>query len=696
MTHGAAEIALKHRRHTFAYIGTRLAGPPLRMFRRAAFLFALAVIPACASEATDDTESTDDALTWEPISTVLGNPPNFAQLGNGNTMTVVSRAEGRGSKAGALVELYYPKYSADNLWDSYVGVASKGQKLRWAHQLDLTGQHVLDGTGLVQSDFSASGLTLRIEDVILQGTDAHVRHVIVTNTGKAPIEGATVTFYAYYTLKNFPEGDTLHLDPSAGALLQRDDDVAVATLADRAPVGSHCGKALWPLGGQRDARGAAEAGKLTTCTTVTGGATGVNGVLVHSLGDIPAGASRDISYAIGIANTEDRALSNAQRALGGGGFAARAAEDQSHWSGILARAVHPAKLPADAKPVFDRALITMHQHRVENGAFIAAPTLTSPVYRLVWPRDGSKTAIDLLEAGFVPEARSFFEFLEQRLLADGSFAINYYADGSKPFFDFGASGNENDQPAMLPWGVERVFQVTNDRAWLAARWPTIAKVASHMLDMSQTTNGLVKPSRDLWELETGSSWTYASGATIAGLESAARIATTLGHAAEASSYMARAVSMRQAMTALVTPEGYFARGIKGTTLDTRLEIANLALGASGFGIMADTDGPIARVGDLVKARLLQPGGGVKRYEGDRYYGGQPWPVAAAWLAMHELARGDRPLAEAELASMTRQARTTGSRMLGEQFDESTQTWVSAMPLVWSEAAYVRTALAVYR
>ena len=33
-----------------------------------------------------------------------------------------------------------------------------------------------------------------------------------------------------------------------------------------------------------------------------------------------------------------------------------------------------------------------------------------------------------------------------------------------------------------------------------------------------------------------------------------------------------------------------------------------------------------RVGDLVRERLLSAGNGVRRYEGDRYYGGQPWPV----------------------------------------------------------------------
>jgi GH15 family glucan-1,4-alpha-glucosidase len=34
-------------------------------------------------------------------------------------------------------------------------------------------------------------------------------------------------------------------------------------------------------------------------------------------------------------------------------------------------------------------------------------------------------------------------------------------------------------------------------------------------------------------------------------------------------------------------------------------------------------------------------------------------------------------------------------MLGEQFDEEKKVWVSAMPLVSSEAAYVRTAHALY-
>jgi hypothetical protein len=148
---------------------------------RRSFVVALGLaLAACGSAGDLEEESggvgaSEDEVVWEPISMALGNSPNFAQLGNGNTMTVVSRDFGRGAKAGALVELFYPKYASDNLWDSYVGMRSSGKKLAWAHDLKLSGQRVLEDTGIVQSDFAGEGFTLRIEDVIRQGADAHVR-----------------------------------------------------------------------------------------------------------------------------------------------------------------------------------------------------------------------------------------------------------------------------------------------------------------------------------------------------------------------------------------------------------------------------------------------------------------------------------------------------------------------------------------
>lgn len=653
--------------------------------------------PGCVTDG-EDVDVSEDEVRWEPVSAVMGNPPNFAQLGNGSTMTVVGRNEGRGGKAGALVELFYPHYGTENLWDSYVGVRTRGKKLTWAHDLDgPVEQKVTPDTGLVTSTFRTEGLVMRVEDVLRPGHDAHLRRVVVTNTGAAPVADVDVAFYAFYTLNDLPGGDRLRYDATEGALLQIDEGtrtVSVATMADRAPLAVHCGNALQPLGDRRDARAAAQAGKLRGCSSpLEAGLAGVNGALLHRLGNLAPGASASITYAIGLGDAEAAALGEAKAAIQAG-FDAAAGEDGARWQDALGRAKIPAALPAEARDVYRRALITILQHQVDNGAFIAAPTLTSPGYRFIWPRDGSKTAVDALDAGFVPEAKRFFELLETLLLPDGSFAVNYWPDARGAFWDFGKDKNENDQPGMLPWGVSRVFDATGDHAWLAARYPSVRKVAEHLV--ANREGGLVRPSRDLWELETGSSWTYANASALAGLEASSRIATELGDAANAARWSQVATELRAVMEQrLVAAGGYFGRGVKNGKVDERLEIANLALGAGGFGVYADTDPRVAGVGDLVAQRLLTSKNGVKRYEGDRYYGGQPWPVAAAWLAKHRLARGDRAGAEGLFTAMTDQARTTESHMLGEQFDEADRVWLSAMPLVWSEAAYVRLAAALY-
>ena len=126
----------------------------------------------------------------------------------------------------------------------------------------------------------------------------------------------------------------------------------------------------------------------------------MNSVLEYGFADIVFGMKRSVSYAIGIAADTAKVLANATSALAGGGFDARANEDRAHWANVLGRAKQPSKMPAEVRSIYRRAIITMLQHRVSNGAFIAAPTLTSPVYKLLWPRDGSKTAVDLLEAGY--------------------------------------------------------------------------------------------------------------------------------------------------------------------------------------------------------------------------------------------------------------------------------------------------------
>lgn len=641
-------------------------------------------------------------------SSVTGDSPNLAQFANGRLMTVVSRGFGRGAKAGALVELYYPHMAHDNLWDSYVGVRAGGD-FRWAHDLRLSGQRLEPDTGMAVSTFRGPGYRLDIADLVRPRSDAHMRRVTVHNDAAAPLPDFAIAFYAYFTLGHLPTGDKFWRDPASGALVQEDSGAGVAVLADRPADAWHLGQALMPFGDRRDARQAAEKRALSGTETAGPFPSGVNGVLEYRFGTLQPGERRDLVFAIGAGANGTTALRTARDSVAGGRpagtaagpdrdgalWASLVAEDSAHWKDFLAKARVPGSLPADALPVYRRALITLAQHVTNEGAILAAPTALNPPYRFVWPRDSAYVALALAQAGYPQMAERAFAFLERVQKPSGEFAVNYFPDGLRALWDFGRDGNEHDQPASLAWGVSRLAAITGDQGWLKARWPAVRRSCEFLLGVQQP-EGLLGPCRDLWELDTDGTWTYSNGAAWAGLQAGAGLAERMGATADAARYRAAAARLKEAIGTKLEVAGRFARGLKSRGPDTVVESANLALGTPWFGVYPDDHPLMANMGRAVAAKLMTPVGGVRRYEGDRYYDGQPWPVAMAWLAQHRLERGDRPGARALFDSMTRYARETDTLMLGEQFDEARQRWVSAMPLAWSEAMYVSTALALFK
>lgn len=628
----------------------------------------------------------------EIISRVAGDSPNFAQLSNGSMMTVVSRNYGRGAKAGALVELFYPNYSTDHLWDAYVGVEVNGKR-RWAHDMALVGQTIAPDSGRVISRFRGEGVELTLEDVMPPGTNVHVRRATLTNRSGAAIAKPALAFHGFFTLNTLPTGDVVRYDAASGAMLQRDGKIAVAVIGDQAPDAWQCGLANLPAGAKRDARHAAESGQWPKVSQAGPFPSGVTMGMRRALSDLAPGASTTATWAIALGDTEGQALDQAQQVLKGGWDQA-VKREAAAWAAWLAQARMPANMPADAALTYRRALIVLKQLVADNGAVIAAPTNTSPPYRFVWLRDGALIAQALLEAGYPETAKSFFAFAERLQKPDGGWAVNYFPDASRPLWDFGTAGNEHDQPGFFAWGIHTVYQKTQDRAWLAGRWPAVKK-AGEFLVGQQRPDGLLTPCRDLWELDTDGSWTFTNGAGWAGLDAAAAIATRMGADADAARFAAAAAKLKTAIGEKLVVDGYFARGLRPKGLDRTVEAANLALGSGGFGMLPDNDARMAETGRQVANRLTSGWGGISRYENDRYYDGQPWPVATSWLALHRLAMGDAAKARSLFDVMTHYAKQTDSYQLGEQYDERTKQWVSAFPLAWSEAAYVRTALAVF-
>ncbi|HEY9856868.1 MAG TPA: glycoside hydrolase family 15 protein, partial [Stenomitos sp.] len=548
------------------------------------------------------------------ISRVSGDSPNFAQMSNGTLMTVVSRDFGRGSKPGALVELYYPLYARDNLWDSYVGVTAQG-KLRWAHDLRLVRQALVPDTGIAVSTFEGPGYRLTISDLVRPGRNAHVRHLSVTNTSAQPLTELAATCYAFFTLNNLPGGDRLHYDRSSGALLQTNKGISVALASDRTTGAWQCGNANQPLGSKQDARLAAEQGRLKGSDAAETAVTGVNGAIQQPLPDLAPGATVELTYAIGVGSAEGEALSEARSALQTG-WPALTDEEAARWSSVLSAARTP-DMPAKERAVYRRAVIALTQHEALNGATIAAPTNLTPAYRLAWVRDGAINALTMLDLGFEGQAKHFFEFIERMQKPSGGWAINFFPDGSSPLWDFGTNGNEHDEVGTFVWGVERVYQKTGDQGWLAARYPAVQKACSFLISQ-QEPSGLLSRCRDLWELSTDGTWTYTNAAGWAGLTAGAAIAERLGHPAEAATYRAAADRLHRAMETQLVADGSFARGLRKRGLDRTSEVANLALGSQWFGAFPETDPRMRATADWIATRLVTPMGGIKRYEGDTY------------------------------------------------------------------------------
>ncbi len=663
------------------------------MRRLGAYLVAGVMLSGCGGPQAGLSSADADSVQAERdiISRVSGDAPNFAQMSNGTLMTVVSRDFGRGAKPGALLELYYPLYARDHLWDSYVGVKAQG-KLRWAHDLRLVGQSLVPDTGMAVTSFEGPGYRLQISDLVRPGRNAHVRRVSVTNTSAQPLTDLSATCYAFFTLNHLPGGDRLRYDRASGALVQTNKGVSVALASDRSTEAWHCGNANQPLGAKQDARLAAEQGRLASNESAETAVTGVNGAMQQPLPDLAPGATAEVTYAIGVGNADGDAVAEARNALGTGWAAVRA-EEASHWASVLGAARTPA-MPEKARAVYRRAVIALKQHEAVNGAVIAAPTNMSPAYRLAWPRDGSINALTMLDLGFEHEAKGFFQFMERMQQPSGGWAINFFPDGSRPLWDFGPNGNEHDQVGTWVWGVERVFQKTGDQGWIAARYPAVKKACDFLVSQ-QEPSGLLSRCRDLWELHTDGTWTYSNAAGWAGLTAGAAIAERMGQPQEAARYRAAAEKLHQAMGTKLVANGAFARGLRKGGLDTSAEVANLALGSQWFGAFPEADPRMRATAERIGGRLSSQWGGIRRYEGDKYYDGQPWPVATGWLALYKLSVGDRAGAQALFDVMTRYAYETESLMLGEQYDEKTKRWVSAFPLAWSESTYIKVAQQLY-
>lgn len=634
-----------------------------------------------------------DAQGREPLSLLMGDPPNFAASSNGDLLTVVSGPQGRGAKTGALVELFYPELSEDHLWDAYSGIAYNG-KFIWLHDMESLGQQVEPGTDMVRSRFRTPDGSLEVEtlDVVHRQSSVHTRQWSIHNRSE---QALTVTpfFYENLTVNLFPTGDRCAYLPAEGALHHYENQVHFMVGFEQPADQFQCGGVKNFLTQAQDAMNDSEDGRLHGNATASAGAgLGVNGALATAPITLAPGASTEQRSFIAAGGSLAEASQNLAQARQTP-WATVQTGNTRYWQDFLASAIMPQGMDTAERQVYERALIVMKQHSARTGAHLAGPTSTSPPYRFSWPRDGSFIALAHLQSGHSEETRAFLDFMAANQKPNGSWAINYMTNG-QAFYDFGDRGNEHDQVGTLPWMMVYYAEKTQAFDWLQSKWPVIQRACDYLLQNQDAKTGLLGPTRDLWELSTSDSWTYSNAAGYAGLKAGEKVAERMGDTVRAGRYREAAARMKAGIETYLwnAAEGYFVRGynLDRQRQDMKVEAANLAL-VYPFQVFEAKDPRMLAMAQAIDSTLRSPQGGIRRYTNDRYYDGQPWPVTTEWLSIYYSLVGENLKAQALHDTTTGYGLSTASQQLGEQYDEQKQRWVSALPLTWSGAKYILAA-----
>jgi isomaltose glucohydrolase len=341
-----------------------------------------------------------------------------------------------------------------------------------------------------------------------------------------------------------------------------------------------------------------------------------------------------------------------------------------------------------------RSVRVLLDHQSAAGSFVACPTF--PVYRYAWFRDGAFCAHALDRAGEREAARRFHEWAagvvvgqrkrvesavhvlraggrptpEQMLPARYTLAGGLEADDGDPWPNFQLDGygtwlwslERHLAGGSLPQSLEPAVRLTAD--YLAAAWRV--------------------PCWSWWEEYDGGEHASTHAAVAAGLEAAAAM---LGDPA----YARAAAEITEDLHLRFVEDGHFVRGPG----DGRVDGSLLALGVP-FGLDGP-DGTMRATVEAVRAELVGPGGGVRRYLGDTYYGGGEWVLLTCWLAIYDARESRGSELERALGWIRAQADERGllpeQSVAAPQVPEMVEPWVErwgnpASPLLWSHAMFL--------
>lgn len=344
--------------------------------------------------------------------------------------------------------------------------------------------------------------------------------------------------------------------------------------------------------------------------------------------------------------------------------------------------------------LIDSSIRVILAGQAPSGAYIASPNF--PSYRFAWLRDGSYCALAMDAVGHPDSAERFHDWV--------SSVIQSQARRIQEIVARSVAGYELDSLEMLPtrYTLDGSLEHQDDDPWpnfqLDGYGTWLFALESHYRsDLPSRFFGTVElvadyilatwslPCYDYWEEYGDRVHTSTLAALAAGLGAAARL---LGRSDLAGAASAVLSAIRESCVV----DGHFIKGPE----DDRLDASLLSL-STPFGLVDSADPVMAKTVELIRGELSSQSGGIRRYLGDTFYGGNPWIMLTAWLGWH-----DRRAGSGENSARSQEwveARASKSGELAEQVLDEPQApdlvsfWVEkwgpvADPLLWSHAKYI--------
>ncbi|MGZ3688861.1 MAG: glycoside hydrolase family 15 protein [Bdellovibrionota bacterium] len=346
----------------------------------------------------------------------------------------------------------------------------------------------------------------------------------------------------------------------------------------------------------------------------------------------------------------------------------------------------------------ERSIDVLHALQdARSGALMAAAEVDphsklSGGYGFSWPRDGAYLAAALGAFGFRDRVEHYFRFLEETQDVSGAWWQRYLATGHA-----GPSWGriQIDEPATVIGAASQHFRRTGDLFWLEKIWPTLKRGLDFLEAFHSEPHPMGLPSHDLWEERMGVH-AYSLAAVSAAFLSGASLARELSDRVAQRHYHRLARESRRLLIERFTPvDGPIRRAFianywdlqhGGGYWDEVPDVSMLGL-IVPFQTHRKRDRISNRLLDQIRSRLwCRTVGGLMRYEGDVYRGGNPWILTTLWLAIAEL--GLSNIQEARELFQWVMSKSTVLGMFPEQVHRETGQPFWVIPLGWSHAMYL--------